>query len=111
MPTISPCASGITAGRATTAPSTSGAADSKKQFVKHKEEEVEVQSAAVSPDGKTVTLKIDHLRPVMQMHIEYRLKAADGAKLQSSIWNTINVVGNQRGEVHVGDYKVVEMKK
>lgn len=86
-------------------------ADAKKQVQKGREEEVEVQSATVSADGKTVTLKIDGLRPVMQMRIDYRLKAADGAKLQSAIWHTINVVGNQRGEVHVGDYRVVEIKK
>ncbi len=85
--------------------------DSKKQVQKGREEEVEVQAAAVSADGKTVMLKVNGVHPVMQMKIQYNLKAADGAKMQSTIWNTINVVGNQRGEVHVGDYKVVEMKR
>jgi glucose/arabinose dehydrogenase len=85
--------------------------DPKKQAKKNAEEEVEVQSASVSPDGKTVTLKIDKLQPVMQMKIQYNLKAADGTKVQSAIWNTINVVGNLRGEVHVGEYRIVEMKK
>ncbi len=69
---------------------------------------VEVEGATLSPDGKTVTLSIAKLRPVMQMKIQYNLKAADGAAVKSAIWNTINVVGNQRGEVHVGEYRVVQ---
>jgi hypothetical protein len=71
---------------------------------------VEVQDASVSPDGKTVTLKIDNLRPVMQMKIQYSLKAADGSAVKSAIHNTINVVGDKRGEVHVGEYRVVQTK-
>lgn len=80
--------------------------DSKKQG----HDSVEVQAAELSADGKTVTLKIDNLRPVMQMKIQYSLKAADGAAMKSAIWNTINVVGNQRGEVHIGEYRVVPLK-
>jgi glucose/arabinose dehydrogenase len=74
-------------------------------------DDVEVESASLSPDGKTVTLKIDNLRPVMQMKIQYNLKAADGATVKSAIHHTINAVGNLRGEVHVGEYRVVEAKK
>ncbi len=85
--------------------------DPKQTIKKNAEEEVEVQSASLSPDGKTVTLKIDNLKPVMQMKIQYNIKTADGAKLQSSIWNTINVVGNLRGEVHVGEFRVVKTKE
>ena len=51
-----------------------------------------MKSATLSEDGKTVTLKIDNLQPVMQMKIAYNLKAADGAKVQNAIYNTINVV-------------------
>jgi glucose/arabinose dehydrogenase len=80
--------------------------DSKKEG----HDPVEVQDATLSADGKTVTLKIDNIRPVMQMKIQYNLKAADGSAVKSAIHNTINVVGNQRGEVHVGDYKVVPTK-
>ena len=86
-------------------------ADPKKQVKKNAEEELEVESANLSADGKTVTLKVASMRPVMQMKIQYNLKAADGSKLQSAIWNTINVLGNQRGEVHVGEYRIVESKQ
>ncbi|MBI3823230.1 MAG: hypothetical protein HY289_11205, partial [Planctomycetes bacterium] len=41
-------------------------ADPKKQVKKNAEEEIEAQSATLSADGKTVTLKIDKLQPVMQ---------------------------------------------
>ena len=70
-------------------------------------DDVEVQSAALSQDGRTVTLKIDKLHPVMQMKIGYNLKATDGAKVQSAIYNTINVVGDLRAELRVGEFRVV----
>jgi glucose/arabinose dehydrogenase len=73
-------------------------------------DEVEVQSAALAPDGKTVTLKIDGLQPVMQMKIAYNLKAADGTAVKNTIYNTINAVGDLRGEVHPGAFKVVRAK-
>jgi len=43
-------------------------------------DEVEVESATLSPDGRTVTLKIDKLQPVMQMKVDYTLKMADGTQ-------------------------------
>jgi glucose/arabinose dehydrogenase len=81
--------------------------DAKKQG----HDAVEVDDALLSADGKTVTLKIAKLAPVMQMKIQYSLKAADGSAIRSSIHNTINVVGERRGEVHVGEYRIVETKK
>jgi hypothetical protein len=74
------------------------------------QDEMEVESAALSKDGKTVTLRINDLKPCMQMKIQYNLKAADGTQVRNSIHHTINVVGNLRGEVHVGDYRIVEGK-
>jgi hypothetical protein len=74
-------------------------------------DDMEVTSASLSPDGKTVTLRINDLKPVMQMKIVYNLKAADGTPVRSVIHHTINVVGNLRGELHVGDYRIVETKK
>lgn len=73
-------------------------------------DDMEVDAATLSPDGKTVTLKIDNVQPVMQMKIQYNLKAADGAAVKSAIHNTINVVGAKRGEVHVGEYRIVQTK-
>ena len=51
-----------------------------------------VESATLSPDGKTVTLKIPEIKPVMQMVITTRIKAADGTDIRQEIDNTINFV-------------------
>ena len=38
-------------------------------------------------------------------------KAADGTPIRTAIHNSINNVGNLHGEVHVGEFKVVERKQ
>ncbi|HTD84956.1 MAG TPA: hypothetical protein VK850_00125, partial [Candidatus Binatia bacterium] len=53
---------------------------------------VELKSARLEPDGRSVFLEIPGLRPVMQMKIQFRLKAQDGASVAHAIHNTINVV-------------------
>jgi len=39
-----------------------------------------------------VTLEIPAIKPVMQMHVKFRIKAADGTPLPLEIYNTINRV-------------------
>jgi len=70
-------------------------------------EEVEIDDVKLSADGKTVTLTIADLKPVMQMKIAMKLKAADGAPIQHTIHNTLNVVGDRRGEIHPGEFRIV----
>jgi hypothetical protein len=55
---------------------------------------LEVRSAALSADGKTVTLEIPEIRPVMQMKISFRLRAADGAPVAFDVHNTIHALGD-----------------
>jgi hypothetical protein len=55
-------------------------------------DEVKVESAKLSEDGKTVSLEIKDLKPVMQMRIRGKLKSADGKKVPLEIYNTINFV-------------------
>jgi hypothetical protein len=55
-------------------------------------EQLEVDSAKLSADGKTVTLGMAGLKPVTNMVIRYKLKAADGADISGEIDNTINAV-------------------
>ncbi len=62
-----------------------------KSFRKGRDE-VKIESAQLSPDGKTVTLAIPGLKPVMQMRIRGKLKAADGKKIPLEVYNTINFV-------------------
>jgi hypothetical protein len=57
---------------------------------KQAQDDVEISSASLSDDGKTVTLKIADLKPVMQMKIQLNLKTADGAAIKQTIHNTIN---------------------
>ena len=51
-----------------------------------------IRSAKLLPDGKTVFLELPQLKPVMQMKIRFRLKAADGAPVEQEIYSTINRV-------------------
>lgn len=54
------------------------------------EDTVDVKSAKLSADGKTVMLETQPLQPVMQMRIKYNLQTATGAPLKQEIYNTIN---------------------
>ena len=56
-------------------------------------DDVDVNSAKLSRDVKTVLLKLEDLRPVMQMRIDFDLKSADGERIKSTIHNTVNRVG------------------
>ena len=55
-------------------------------------DEVEVKSAQLLPDGKTVVLSIPKLAPVMQMTIQVHLNAADGTAIECEVDATINHV-------------------
>ncbi|MCH8046013.1 MAG: hypothetical protein IID44_20050 [Planctomycetes bacterium] len=57
------------------------------------QDEVEILSAELSADGKTVFLEIEDIQPVMQMKINLNIKAADGAAVKLVIHNTINKLG------------------
>jgi hypothetical protein len=59
---------------------------------KKQHDPVKVEAAFVSPDHKTVTLKIPDVRPVMQMKISFKLEAQDGTPVEYDIYNTINTV-------------------
>lgn len=55
-------------------------------------DEVPLDSARLSPDGKTVFLAISGLKPVMQMSLKAKLKTAEGAELPLEFFHTINRV-------------------
>ena len=55
-------------------------------------DEVDVKAAKLSADGRTVSLEIPDLKPVMQMKIRARLESADGKRVPVEIYNTINYV-------------------
>jgi hypothetical protein len=51
---------------------------------------VEVRSARLLPDGRTVFLEMPGLRPVMQMEIKYNLDTAEGKPMRGPLWLTLN---------------------
>ena len=55
---------------------------------------VEVTGAKLSADKKSVLLQIADMKPTMQMQIEYKIAAQDGAYLSHRIQNTIHAIGN-----------------
>jgi hypothetical protein len=63
-------------------------ADPKKQG----RDPVDIAAVRVSSDGMKVSLEIPGLKPVHQMLIRFRIKAADGTPLSQEIWHTIHTV-------------------
>ncbi len=53
---------------------------------------LDVKSAKVSADGKTVTLEIPGIRPVMQMGVKVRVAAADSSPISFDFYLTIHRV-------------------
>jgi hypothetical protein len=74
-----------------------------------KHDTLEVKSAKLSPDGKTITLDVPGLRPVMQMKIGINVDAADGNEMKWEIHNTINRVGNKGLVVKMDGVEVVDV--
>jgi hypothetical protein len=66
--------------------------DPKKKGGSNVKDPVEIKGIKLSDDGKTVTLQLEKVQPVMQMNIKYNIKAADGSPIKSEIYNTINKV-------------------
>ena len=53
---------------------------------------VNITGAKLSADGKTVSLTIEDVRPVMQQAIKWDLKAQDGTPVAQETQHTIHVV-------------------
>jgi hypothetical protein len=63
---------------------------------------VEVKSAKLLADRKTVFLEIPDLRPVMQMLIKYDLEAEDGTVMTDEVALSVNAVGDKKMVVTSG---------
>jgi hypothetical protein len=55
-------------------------------------ENIDVKSAKLSADGKTVTLEFADLKPVNQMLIKFNLGTKDGQFIKQDVLQTINEV-------------------
>ena len=51
-----------------------------------------IKSSKLSEDGKTLTLEIADLKPVMQQSLKFNLKAADGTPIAQEIQHTIHAI-------------------
>jgi hypothetical protein len=75
---------------------------SKRWSVAHPEQvgqdSLPVRSAKLDDDGRTVFLRVDGIRPVMQMEIDYQLATADGSPLVGEVFNTIHRTAPSAGE-------------
>ena len=53
---------------------------------------VDVVAATLSHDGKTVSLKLADMRPVMQLKVGFTLEFADGTEVEQQVYATVNRV-------------------
>ncbi len=60
-------------------------------------ERLVVESATLSADRRSVFLKLPAIQPVMQMHIVFKLRAADGTEFQNFVHNTVHKLGPKPG--------------
>ena len=63
---------------------------------KEGQDEVPVRGAELSADGRTLTLTLDDVRPVMQMQVGYNLTHADGRRVTGSVYLTVNPTAVER---------------
>ncbi len=55
-------------------------------------DELDVLSATLSEDGKTLSLRTPPLRPANQVQVEYRIRTADGKPLKQTYLHTLHAV-------------------
>ncbi len=60
-------------------------------------DDVNITSAELRKDGKTVFLKMEDLVEVMQMQVNLRIKAADGTPIEKVLYHTINKLSPKKG--------------
>jgi hypothetical protein len=64
------------------------------QLAKKHRDALEVKSATVGTDDRSVYLEIPGIKPVMQMSIRYGLQSADAVELKGEVVNTIHALGD-----------------
>jgi type 1 glutamine amidotransferase/cytochrome c551/c552 len=55
-------------------------------------DELDVRAATLEADGRTVSLSVDRLSPVMQIGLDFTLDAADGVPINSGVYGTIHAL-------------------
>jgi len=55
-------------------------------------DKVPISGVHLQPDGKSIKIDLAKIQAVMQMKVQFRLRAQDGTPLSNEIYNTINWV-------------------
>ncbi len=61
-----------------------------------------IESAALAANGRSVFLRIPELRPTMQFHLAFKLRAGDGTALDNFIHGTLHRTANDAGLALLG---------
>ena len=69
--------------------------DKKVKYGEKNRDTLNVTSAALLPDGRSVRLTVEGLARVMQMRINYDLESTDGAEISGDVFNTVNFLGGE----------------
>ena len=64
-------------------------------------EPMKVRSATLLPDGKTVRIAVDDLRPVMQMMTTIRIRTAAGDRIEAEVSHSIHTLPEEPGRAFV----------
>jgi hypothetical protein len=67
-------------------------------------EPVEIRSAKLQEDRRTVFLRVDEMARIDQMQTNFHIKAADGTKMDSAIYHTVNALSPAKGEPFLARY-------
>lgn len=62
----------------------------------------DVAATGLSSDHRTLFLQIPALQPIMQMHVAFNLKGADGRPVKNFVHNTVHRLGEQPGRSLLG---------
>jgi glucose/arabinose dehydrogenase len=57
---------------------------------------IAIRSARLEPDGRTVFLEVDDLKPVMQMRLRIDVRAKGGARVLRDVHTTVHALGDDR---------------
>ena len=66
-------------------------------------DQLPVETVALATDRRSVFLKLPGLVPVMQMHIDFNLRGADGTAIRTFVHHTIHTLGDRTGRDIMGN--------
>ena len=69
-----------------------------------------VESATLAPDRRSVFLKVPEIQPVMQAHLVFNLRTANGAPLRNFVHHTIHKLGPRPGAEMIGAETVAAIR-